>query len=102
MPKAAPGSVVLPVAPIPWAATWSNNSISPLLKLYEAKPASIAFDTKNVLSSEKSNQQAVLPVLFSPDATSKSMATNSPFTICHVDTEPVSYTHLTLPTICSV
>jgi len=57
--------------------------------LVTAKPASMALDTKKVFSSEKSNQHAVLPVLFSPDATSKSIGVNVPSaSILHVDTEP--------------
>ena len=55
---------------------------------YEASPASIALDTKKVLSSEKSNQHAVRPVLLVPDATSKLIGTNASPTICHVDTDP--------------
>ena len=63
--------------------------MDPLSKLYDANPASIALDTKNVFSSEKSNQHAVLPVLFTPEATSRSIAFNEPSaSICHVDTEP--------------
>ena len=63
--------------------------MTPSLKLYEARPASIALETKNVFSSEKSNQQAVRPVLFTPEATSILIGSKLPSVIiCHVDTEP--------------
>ena len=49
----------------------------------------MALETKKVLSLEKSNQQAVLPVLLTPDATSKSIGRKVPFgRICQVETEP--------------